>query len=300
MGASPDDAAALFVHSTPGRGRRRRSGWARWSSMGATGQQRTAVLREQRRRRVLALAAEQAGVVSRRQVYAAGPRRGARQRQGGTLAQAAQPKHLRPHGAGARGRVVVGRSLRGRPACLRRWRVGAGGGWPRTSLRAVASLALGRPSPPSGPPCGHVLTDRGPRGRYYLDVYWSDWGLVVEVDGIQHTWAGHQVDDALRQNNVALSGATVIRLPLLGLRVAPDEFFEQIESALASAGLRLGSPLGLISALRHQEPRLQVRIVMTQRPRARLPKPESPQKPSLRSCLGSRCQSLAILTCRSR
>ena len=40
--------------------------------MGTTGQQRTAVLREQRRRRVLALAAEQAGVVSRRQVYAAG------------------------------------------------------------------------------------------------------------------------------------------------------------------------------------------------------------------------------------
>jgi len=76
---------------------------------------------------------------------------------------------------------------------------------------------------------------RGPRGRYYLDVFWSAWGLVVEVDGIQHGWAGCQVDDAIRQNHLTLSGDRVLRLPLLGLRVAPDEFFEQIEAALAAA-----------------------------------------------------------------
>ena len=73
-------------------------------------------------------------------------------------------------------------------------------------------------------------------GRYYLDVYWSQWRLVVEIDGIQHSWAGQQVDDALRQNRVTLENETVLRLPVLGLRVAPDEFFEQIEGGLRSGG----------------------------------------------------------------
>ena len=77
---------------------------------------------------------------------------------------------------------------------------------------------------------------RGRDGRYYLDVEWTTWGVVVEIDGIQHSWAEHQVPDALRQNDVSLSGATVLRLPLLGLRVAANEFFEQIERALRTAG----------------------------------------------------------------
>lgn len=77
---------------------------------------------------------------------------------------------------------------------------------------------------------------RAKNGTYYLDVYWKPWKLVVEIDGIQHTWAGQVVGDAIRQNSLALAGDTVLRLPLLGLRVAPDEFFAQIEDALAAAG----------------------------------------------------------------
>lgn len=41
---------------------------------------------------------------------------------------------------------------------------------------------------------------KGRDGRYYLDVYWEEWGVVVEIDGIQHTWATNVVGDALRQN----------------------------------------------------------------------------------------------------
>ncbi len=65
---------------------------------------------------------------------------------------------------------------------------------------------------------------------------WDEWGVVVEIDGIQHSWADHVVSDALRQNDVTLQDATVLRLPLLGLRVAADDFFAQIEQALAAAG----------------------------------------------------------------
>jgi very-short-patch-repair endonuclease len=77
---------------------------------------------------------------------------------------------------------------------------------------------------------------KGKDGRYYLDVIWEEWGVVVEIDGIQHSWASDVVADALRHNAVALGNALVLRLPLLGLRVAPDDFFEQIEEALVSRG----------------------------------------------------------------
>jgi very-short-patch-repair endonuclease len=74
------------------------------------------------------------------------------------------------------------------------------------------------------------------RRRYYLDLYWERWKLVVEIDGIQHGWAENIVDDALRQNALSMSGDTVLRLPLLGLRLTPDDFLDQIEAALTAQG----------------------------------------------------------------
>ena len=74
--------------------------------------------------------------------------------------------------------------------------------------------------------------------RYYLDVYWEEWGVVLEIDGIHHAWAENIVCDALRHNAVALTHVTVLRLPLLGLRVEPDAFFEQVREALVAGGWR--------------------------------------------------------------
>lgn len=84
---------------------------------------------------------------------------------------------------------------------------------------------------------------QGKDGRYYLDVMWELWGVVVEIDGIQHVWAANVVADALRHNAVTIGNAVVLRLPLLGLRVAADEFFAQIVEAL----LARGCPLDLAS-----------------------------------------------------
>lgn len=77
---------------------------------------------------------------------------------------------------------------------------------------------------------------RGRGGSYFLDVYWKAFGVVVEVDGIHHLHAKNVVEDALRQNHVSIDGDTVLRLPLLGLRVAADDFFEQIKTALRRGG----------------------------------------------------------------
>lgn len=80
-------------------------------------------------------------------------------------------------------------------------------------------------------------------GVYYLDLRWRHWCVVVEVDGIQHVWVEHIVADALRQNSIALTGDTVLRLPVLGLRICPDEFFAQIATALRNAGCPLPEQL---------------------------------------------------------
>ena len=76
----------------------------------------------------------------------------------------------------------------------------------------------------------------GANGRYYLDIFWERYRLVVEVDGIHHSWATSIVGDALRQNDLSLQQLTVLRLPLLGLRAAEDAFFDQVEAGLTAAG----------------------------------------------------------------
>ncbi|SFD01707.1 Protein of unknown function [Nocardioides terrae] len=79
---------------------------------------------------------------------------------------------------------------------------------------------------------------RTPAGSYYLDLRWAAWGVAVEVDGIQHAWAENLVADSLRHNSLAIAGDIVLRLPVLGLRVCPDDFFDQIEEALRAGGWR--------------------------------------------------------------
>lgn len=70
-----------------------------------------------------------------------------------------------------------------------------------------------------------------PGGRVYLDAAWEDVGLVVEVDGGHHALALHVVDDALRQNSVVLREERVLRVPVLGLRLVPDQFMAQVVEA---------------------------------------------------------------------
>ena len=77
---------------------------------------------------------------------------------------------------------------------------------------------------------------RDHRGRYYLDLSWPRFRVVLEIDGIHHSWAENVVGDALRQNALSLQGDTVLRLPLLGYRLEPDEFFAQVRAALVAAG----------------------------------------------------------------
>ena len=73
---------------------------------------------------------------------------------------------------------------------------------------------------------------RTPRGRVYLDVRWRRSRLVVEIDGSHHGAGLAMVADHLRQNEVALQREVVLRITLLGLRVAADTFLDQVARAL--------------------------------------------------------------------
>ncbi|HET9022517.1 MAG TPA: hypothetical protein VFN34_11580 [Ornithinibacter sp.] len=75
------------------------------------------------------------------------------------------------------------------------------------------------------------LVRRGVGGRVYLDVAWEAIGLVVEVDGGHHALALNPVDDALRQNEVTIGDDVVLRIPVLGLRLQPDRFMDQVVRA---------------------------------------------------------------------
>lgn len=104
-------------------------------------------------------------------------------------------------------------------------------------VRSLAELDFARECRGRGlPEPDRQVVRKGRNGRYYLDVHWDEWRVVVEIDGIQHSWASEVVPDALRQNEVTLQHDVVLRLPVLGLRVAPDDFFEQIERALRGRG----------------------------------------------------------------
>lgn len=78
---------------------------------------------------------------------------------------------------------------------------------------------------------------RGPRGRIYLDVWWEELQVGVEIDGVQHQQGLSPVDDALRDNEVRLRGGPVLRIPSLGLITDPGGFMRQVRELLGRAAM---------------------------------------------------------------
>jgi len=72
-------------------------------------------------------------------------------------------------------------------------------------------------------------------GRYrYLDAYWREWRLHVEVDGAHHMEVAEWSLDMLRQNRIWIAGDRILRFPAWLLRTQPDEVAAQLRAALAA------------------------------------------------------------------
>jgi hypothetical protein len=78
-------------------------------------------------------------------------------------------------------------------------------------------------------------TDASGRVRY-LDAYWPQWHLHVEVDGAHHMQVAHWEADMRRQNDIWVTGDRILRFSAFQTRNRPAEVAEQIRKALLAAG----------------------------------------------------------------
>jgi hypothetical protein len=75
-----------------------------------------------------------------------------------------------------------------------------------------------------------------PDGIVFLDVEWTTYDVVVEIEGVHHREAERALADAIRQNELTISSSHVLRIPVLGLHTDPDRFIEQVARLLRSQG----------------------------------------------------------------
>jgi very-short-patch-repair endonuclease len=81
------------------------------------------------------------------------------------------------------------------------------------------------------------LSRRDNRGRHrWLDAYWEEWRLHVEVDGGHHMEVREWWADMRRQNALWVAGERVLRFPTWAVRHRPDDVAAQIRCALVAAG----------------------------------------------------------------
>lgn len=79
---------------------------------------------------------------------------------------------------------------------------------------------------------------QGKRGRVYLDVYFDDFGLVIEIEGAHHDEVLNSIDDALRQNHLSRGAEDFLRIPVVGFRTDRGVFMQQVEDKLVNKGWR--------------------------------------------------------------
>ncbi|RAO58671.1 hypothetical protein LUPAC06_02261 [Micromonospora saelicesensis] len=72
--------------------------------------------------------------------------------------------------------------------------------------------------------------------RRYLDAYFEEWRVHVEIDGGQHIDPRAWWADMRRQNDLWIEGDRVLRFPAWVIRAHPDEVLRQILEALRAAG----------------------------------------------------------------
>ena len=107
------------------------------------------------------------------------------------------------------------------------------------SLPEVHFLRLCRRLRLPTPSLQHRRTDSAGQVRY-LDAYFEQWGVHVEIDGGQHTDVREWWADMRRQNALWIPGDRVLRFPAWAIRHQPAEVATQLRAALTAAGWSAG------------------------------------------------------------
>lgn len=74
------------------------------------------------------------------------------------------------------------------------------------------------------------------QGLIYLDVWFDDYGVHVEINGAQHYAGLGPVADARRRNDRTLANDLTIEIPVLGLLVDEESFLVQVAEGLRLRG----------------------------------------------------------------
>jgi very-short-patch-repair endonuclease len=99
------------------------------------------------------------------------------------------------------------------------------------ALSEIDLLALCRRFGLPAPDMQRRRQDAGGRDRY-VDAYFREGRLLVEVDGAHHMDVAQWSDDMLRQNRIWMSGERILRFPAWLVRSRPGEVAEQLRAAL--------------------------------------------------------------------
>ncbi len=105
------------------------------------------------------------------------------------------------------------------------------------ALSELDFLALCRRHRLPRPDLHERRTDQTGRVRW-LDAYWREWRLHVEIDGAHHMDVRQWAEDMRRQNDIWTTGDRILRFPAWLVRTHPDEVAESLRRALRAAGWR--------------------------------------------------------------
>jgi hypothetical protein len=72
--------------------------------------------------------------------------------------------------------------------------------------------------------------------RRYLDAYFDEYHVHVEIDGGHHTEVRQWWADMRRQNEVWVAGDRLLRFPAFVIATKPDEWVSQLRAALIAGG----------------------------------------------------------------
>jgi very-short-patch-repair endonuclease len=104
-----------------------------------------------------------------------------------------------------------------------------------TTLSEIGFVQLCRRHMLPSPRMQEPRKDASGRHRY-LDAYFADYHLHVEIDGGYHREARQWTADMLRQNEVWLQGDRVLRFPAHLIQTNPGLVIAQVRTALIAAG----------------------------------------------------------------
>ena len=75
--------------------------------------------------------------------------------------------------------------------------------------------------------------------RRWLDVFYEEARLAIEIDGAGHLDILEYWDNMARDNDLKIAGYTVLRFPAYIVRYYPELVATKIREALRTAGIRI-------------------------------------------------------------